>query len=114
MKKSRQITLILTDFTERIGGNFIHLSSEQIILFNLFKISSISEISGSNLPFQDHRQISSNKHDPSAPEHPARAYRASTGPCASPAWALHLWRKAHGPRRHASSSNARIRVPASR
>jgi hypothetical protein len=52
MKKRRQITLILTDFTERIGGNFIHLPSEQTILSNLLKISSISEISGSNLPFQ--------------------------------------------------------------
>jgi hypothetical protein len=40
------ITLILTDFTERIGGDFTLLLSEQVSLCNLFKISSISEISG--------------------------------------------------------------------
>jgi hypothetical protein len=45
------IALILPDFTERIRGNFTHLSSEQIFLSNFFKISSISEISGSHLPF---------------------------------------------------------------
>jgi hypothetical protein len=31
------ITLILTDFTERIGGDFTHLLSERFILSNLFK-----------------------------------------------------------------------------
>ena len=41
------IALILTDFTERIGRDFIHLVSEYALLSNLFKISSIS---GSYLP----------------------------------------------------------------
>ncbi len=35
------------DFTERIDRNFIHLLGESSLLFNLFKISVISEISGS-------------------------------------------------------------------
>jgi hypothetical protein len=40
----------LTDFTERIDRNFIHLFSEQLILSNLFKIRLICEISGYHLP----------------------------------------------------------------
>jgi hypothetical protein len=45
----------LTDFTEKIDRNFTHLLSEQLILSNLFKISLISEISGSHLPFWDEK-----------------------------------------------------------
>ena len=33
------ITLILTDFTEGIWSNFIHLQSEPVLLYNLLKIS---------------------------------------------------------------------------
>ena len=39
---SPPIALILTDFTDRIGGNLTHLLGEQINLFNLFKIIPIS------------------------------------------------------------------------
>jgi hypothetical protein len=42
------ISLIFTDFTERLGGSLTHLLSEDRIPCNLLKIS---EISGSHLPF---------------------------------------------------------------
>ena len=45
------ITLILTDFTEGISRDSIHLLIECVFLSNLFKISSISGISGYRLSF---------------------------------------------------------------
>ena len=44
------MTLILTDFTERVGRSLTHFSDEEAVLFKLFKISSISEVRGYPLP----------------------------------------------------------------
>ncbi len=51
IKSTSQITLISTDFTERIDRNFTHFEGELTFLSNLFQISVISEISGYHLPF---------------------------------------------------------------
>jgi hypothetical protein len=44
------IALIFTDFTERKSRIFTNPLAERVLSSNFYKISSISEISGSDLP----------------------------------------------------------------
>jgi hypothetical protein len=47
------IILIFPDFTEGVGRNIPHLLGKRALISNFFRISLISEISGSHLPVLD-------------------------------------------------------------